>query len=265
MKKTIKIIIGVIIGLHIILFGLLFFFQEKLFFHPQKLGKDYVFTFNQHFEEINIESEDGIMLNGILFKSDSTKGLIFYLHGNVGSLSSWGEIAKTYTDLNYDVFILDYRGFGKSEGRIMNQKQLFTDNQTAYDEMKKRYHESNIIIMGYSIGTGMASKLASTNNPKLLILEAPYYSFKDLISHSYPFFPKFLLKYKLLTNEYLKSCNVPVVIFHGNQDEVIYYGSSVKLEKEFKEGDKLITLDKQGHNGITFNKNYIIEMENILK
>lgn len=265
MKKTIKIIIGVILGIHIILFGLLFFFQEKLFFHPQKLEKDYVFKFNQNFEEINIKSENGITLNGILFKSDSTKGLIFYLHGNAGSLSSWGGIAKTYTDLNYDIFIIDYRGFGKSEGRITSQNQLFADNQIAYDKIKERYNESNIIIIGYSIGTGMASKLASTNNPKLLILEAPYYSFKDLISYSYPIFPKFLLKYKLVTNEYLETCKAPVTIFHGNQDEVIYYESSVKLKKEFKEGDRLITLDKQGHNGITFNENYITEMENILK
>lgn len=245
-------------------FWITVFFQEKLFFHPQKLEKNHEFTFDRSFEEINIETEDGIMLSGILFKSDTTKGLIFYLHGNAGSLDSWGKIAKTYTDLNHDIFILDYRGFGKSEGKTTSQKQLFSDNQIAYNELKTRYDESNIIIMGYSIGTGMASKLASTNNPKLLILEAPYYSFKDLMNHSYPVFPAFLLKYKLPTNEYLKSCNAPVIIFHGNQDEVIYYGSSVKLEKEFKKGDRLVILDKQGHNGITFNENYITEIKNIL-
>jgi pimeloyl-ACP methyl ester carboxylesterase len=91
--------------------------------------------------------------------------LIFYLHGNAGSLNTWGEVAKRYTELKYDVFMLDYRGYGKSEGSIHSQKQFHEDIQMAYDEMKKTYKESNIVVLGYSIGTGPAAKLASLNHP----------------------------------------------------------------------------------------------------
>lgn len=242
----------------------LFLFQEKLIFFPQKLDKSYQFGFEQNFEEINIKTGDRKLLNGLLFKSDSSKGLIFYLHGNAGSLSSWGEVAKTYTRLHYDVFMPDYRGYGKSEGSISSQRQLFSDVQNAYDEMLKVYRESKIIVLGYSIGTGLAAKLASTNNPKLLILQAPYYSMADMMQHLFPFIPKLMLKYRLETNMYLKDCKMPIVIFHGDQDEVIYYGSSLKLKEQFKKQDTLITLTGQGHNGMTNNPDYEIEIQKIL-
>ena len=258
----IKIIVC-ILGVFMLLYGLLFFFQEKLIFQPQKLDKNYQFKFGQDFEEINIKSTDGKILNGLLFKSENPRGLVFYLHGNAGSLTSWGTIAKTYTDLNYDIFIIDYRGYGKSEGKITSQEQLFKDNETAYAELKKRYNEDEIIVMGFSIGTGMASKLASTNNPKLLILKAPYYNLTDMIRHIHPMIPTFKLKYKFETNKYLKSCRMPVIIFHGEQDEIIYSGSSLKLKEEFKTQDTLIMLNGQGHNGITGNEDYKIELKKI--
>jgi pimeloyl-ACP methyl ester carboxylesterase len=234
-----------------------------MIFFPEKLDSNYQFTFRQ-FEEVHILTKDQKRLHGLLFKSDSSKGLIFYLHGNAGSVSSWGEAATTYTDLKYDVFMIDYRGFGKSEGALSGEEQFFEDLQIAYDEMKTRYAEDNIIVLGYSIGSGPAAKIASTNHPKLLILQAPYYSLTDMMKHTYPIIPTFILKYKFDTYKYLKECKMPVIIFHGRQDEVIYYGSSIKLKKHFKESDVLITLEDQGHNEMTDNPQYKAEMEKIL-
>ena len=253
-----------ILIVYILLCALLYFVQEKLIFFPEKLDREHAFQFDQTFTDKNIRTSDGNILNGLLFKADSSKGLIFYLHGNAGSLSSWGYVAKTYTDFNYDVFILDYRGYGKSEGVINGQKQLYGDIQIAYEELRREYSEDNIIVLGYSIGTGLASKVASENKPKLLILQAPYYSLTDLMRHTYSIIPTFLLKYKFETNKHLKDCKMPVVIFHGDQDEVIYYGSSLKLKNEFKSNDTLITLRGQGHNGMTDNEEYIRGLKQIL-
>ena len=264
MKNRLKKVIIVLTGLYILICGLLYFFQEKIIFFPEKLDKNYQFEYGQNAEEVNIKSDDGKLLNGILFKTENPKGLIFYLHGNAGSLNSWGNVAELYNALNYDIFILDYRSYGKSEGKITNQEQLFRDNQIVYNELKKKYNEDKMIVLGYSIGTGLASKLASENNPKLLILQAPYYNMTDMMKQKFSFIPTFILKYKFATNEYLKTCKMPIIIFHGNQDQVIYYGSSKKLEKEFKNGDKLITLNGQGHNGMTDNYDYQLEMAKIL-
>lgn len=259
--QTLKLLL---IG-YILICGSLFFFQEKLIFFPEKLYKNFKFPFTQKFDEINIQTKDHKLLHGVLFTSDRSKGLIFYLHGNAGSVNSWGEVALTYTRLNYDVFILDYRGYGKSEGSISSQEQLFEDIQTAYDELKKRYKEDSIVVLGYSIGTGPATKIASVNHPRLLLLQAPYYSLVDMMKHTYPLIPAFLLKYKFETHRYMKNCKMPVIIFHGDQDEVIYYNSSIKLKKLMKETDELITLKDQRHNGITDNLEYITTIEKILK
>jgi len=254
----------IVLTLYVLVCGLLYLFQEKLIFFPQKLDRNFLFQFDQKFEEKNITVTDGTVLNGLLFKTENSKGLIFYLHGNAGSLQGWGQVAKTYTDLNYDVFMLDYRGYGKSEGSINGEEQMHQDVQTAYDELRKIYEEDKIIVLGYSIGTGLAARLATTNNPNLLILQAPFYSLTDLMRHHFPILPTFILKYKFETNSYLKGCKMPVVIFHGDKDEVIYYGSSLKLKELFKSQDTLITLPGQGHNGMTENPTYNTHIRQLL-
>ncbi|HTE12895.1 MAG TPA: alpha/beta fold hydrolase [Chitinophagaceae bacterium] len=240
---------------------LLYFVQEKLIFFPEKLAATYKFKFDQGFEELYFKATDNTVLNGVLFKADSSRGLIFYLHGNAGSLASWGQIAKTYTDLHYDLFMLDYRGYGKSEGSISNEKQFYEDVQLAYDSLKNRYNEKDITILGYSIGTGAAAKLAAANHPRLLILQAPYFSLIDMMKYRFRFIPSFILKYKFETNIFLSACKMPVVIFHGDKDEVIYYGSSLKLKKLFKTTDTLITLSGEGHNGMSDNPAYLTELQ----
>ena len=265
MKKFIRRTLIVLVSIYVSVCVLLYFFQEKIIFFPEKLAPNHVFSFGPGAEEMNIRTADNVALSGILFKAENTKGLIFYLHGNAGSLRTWGEIGKVYTDLGYDLFMLDYRGYGKSEGKISSEAQLFGDVQAAYNRLKKGYDENRIIVLGYSIGTGPAAQLASVNKPRMLILQAPYYSLVDMMKHEYPVIPTFLLKYKLETNEYMKACRMPVVIFHGDKDEVIYYGSSEKLMKESKGSDTLITLNGQGHNGITRNPQYLVELKKLLE
>lgn len=259
--ETLKIILIV----YVVVCVLLFFFQEKLIFFPEKLDKDFKFTFTGSFEEIKIETPDDKLLHGLLFTADSSRGLIFYLHGNAGSVNSWGDVAKRYTDLDYDVFILDYRGYGKSEGSIHSQAQFYSDVQLAYDEMKKRYEESKIVVLGYSLGTGAATKIAATNQPRLLILQAPYYSVTNMMRRNYPIIPTFILKYKFETHKSIIACKMPVIIFHGTKDAVIYYGSSLKLKKLMKDADTLITLKDHGHNEITDNAEYISALTKILQ
>jgi pimeloyl-ACP methyl ester carboxylesterase len=263
MKKTLIKAFAVVAALYIGVCALLYFFQEKIIFHPQKLGHNYAFEFAEPFEELNIKTDDGVLLNGALFKSDSSQGVIFYLHGNGGSVGSWGVVAKTYLDLHYDVFFLDYRGYGKSDGTIRSQDEIFNDSQTVYNFLKTKYPEEKIIVLGYSIGTGPASKVASDNSPQLLILQAPYYSLTDVMRTRYPFIPTFILKYKFATNEYLKNCRAPVVIFHGDRDEVVRYNSSVKLKNDFP-NVTLITLHDQGHNRMTDNAEYKLEITRVL-
>jgi alpha/beta superfamily hydrolase len=264
-KKGILRAIIVYVTIYIVTVIFFIFTQEKFFFHPEKLPKDYKFNFPNKYEELSIKAADDSVLNGVIFKADTSRGLIFFLHGNSRSMNEFREISKVYTDLKYDLFVLDYRGFGKSQGSIENEVQLSSDIQIAYDNLKSGYDEKNIIIYGYSLGSGLAAKLASANDPRLLILQAPYYSWTDLFTHRCPVIPTFLVKYKLETNKYIKDCKMPIVIFHGDKDNTVYYGSSIKLMKLTKPGDLLITITGGGHTNLTMNQQYIRELGKVLK
>ncbi len=265
MKKIFLWAFGIIATIYIAVCVALYVKQEKLIFHADKLSADYKFDFGQPFKEMSITAKDGAKLNGLLFKADTTKGLIFYLHGNAGMLDTWGKIANVYTGLGYDIFILDYRGFGKSEGSISSEEQFFSDVQTAYDSLKNYYPEDKIVITGYSIGTGPAAMLASTNHPKLLILQAPYFCLEDMATQKYKFTPTAILRYKFETFKYIKATTAPVVVFHGNEDNVIACDQSFKLKEQFKTGDTLFVLPGQGHGKMNDNPIYHEQLKRLLQ
>ncbi len=249
--------VGVIAGIYVLLITLLYFYQEKFLFMPDKVATDYQFKYDTPFEELNFIMEDSIILNGLLFKADSSKGLVFYLHGNAGSLAEWGTAAKPFIDNKYDCFIIDYRGFGKSEGIIENEEQLHQDINSVYQSLLTRYEEKNVIIVGYSMGSGVASKLASVNHPKELILKAPYNNMAAVSRHHFPWAPTFFLRYSFKSDEFLRSIpETKITIFHGDEDNIIPLNCALKLQENFNENDKLIILKGQNHYPMTQNKDY---------
>lgn len=267
--KTFKFLAIILLAFFAVIYlaitSYVYFNQVGMVFQSAQLSKDYQFDYQQKFEELNIKSFDGIQLNGLLFKAENSKGLVFYLHGNAGTLETWGKIAKIYTRLGYDIFILDYRSFGKSEGEIKDEEQLNKDVSAAYKKLSKRYSESNIIIAGYSIGSGLATILASENKPKALMLQSPYYSFTELSSKKVPFFPNFMKKFHFETYEYLPKIKTPVYIFHGTEDQLIPYENSVRLSKMVKSNGHLYLLKGQGHIGMNENSDFQNQLKRILE
>ena len=267
MKSQVITFLSILLILYLLICMLGYFFQEKMIFLPQTLPTDYSFQQYDNFEEKTVKMQDGKKLHALLFKAEDPKGIIFYLHGNAGSLEGWGSVAETFIALNYDVFVPDYRGYGKSEGTIEREKQLHEDMQSLYEELKKNYPENKIIVLGHSIGSGMAARLAAVNQPKLLILQAPPYSLPDLAKNTTPLqiFPSFLFRYKLETGKYVSAAKMPVLVLHGDEDEVVYYGSSLKIQKHFKPEDTLITLKGLGHNNFLETPIYKAEIRKILE
>lgn len=262
--KVVLIVVGVVAALYVLLCGVLYFKQEKLLFGPVHLPASYQFRFPGQFEERWTTAADGTRLLGLLFKAPESKGLLFYLHGNGGALNSWGEAAATYTALGYDVFLLDYRGYGKSGGTISSQAQLLADVDTVYRLLLPEYPENRTVILGYSLGTGPATWLAARHHPKLLILQAPYFSMRDMATRLYPFVPGFVLRYPMPTNELIGQVRAPIVLFHGDRDEVIPAASSRRLKALLKPGDQLISLPGAGHNGMADNPDYRREVARLL-
>lgn len=236
--------------LYVMVGSTLYFLQEKILFRPTTLDKDYVFQFEQSFEEVNLSISDSVLINAIHFKVENPKGIILYFHGNAGDLSRWGKITEHFTKYDYDVFVMDYRTYGKSQGKLSEQG-LYDDAQYCYDYIAKHYPSEEIVIYGRSLGTGIATYLASKNPARQLLLETPYYSILDVAKHRFPIFPvKQLLKYKIPTFNYLRHVNYPVTIFHGTEDAVVPYESGRKLLNVLPENLNFVTIEGGTHNDL---------------
>jgi len=261
-RRLFKIGIGLVV---LYLFSLVFFYfkQEKFFFNPKNLDKNYVFEFKEKFKEINIEVTKNISLNSVLFNVENSKGVILYFHGNAGAIHDWGKRAHLFLNNQYDVLFVDYRGYGKSDGDYCNPEELFNDALKVYNYTKSLYKEENIVVLGFSLGSGLASYVASKNKPKMLILNAPYYSWKKLIAEEIaPPIPEFLIKYNIPTYQFLKTVSCPIKIFHGTKDFLINpKTNSEKLKQLYPEKIDLIYIEDASHNGIHITKQYYDELE----
>lgn len=244
----------------------LYYLQDYMLFKPEKLPKDFQFTYeNQQIEEHNLETRDGAVINGVRFipKGDS-KGVVLYLKGNSKSIKGWGKFAVDFTRHGYDVLMVDYRGFGKSTGR-RSQKAIKRDLQEVYNKLKEMTTEDRIILYGRSLGSGFAAKLASMNNPRLLILDAPYYSLTKVTKRYAPFMPlSLLMKYPLPTYKWLKYVQCPIHIIHGTNDKLIPYKSSVKLSQVNPKRTKLHSVIGGGHKNLNNFESYHQMIHDIL-
>lgn len=277
MKKKMFILLGSLAGCYALLCLAAYLFQEKLIFHPLSLPPDYPFRFHEPFEEINLQSAPGVKLNALLFRANSfhsrsAKGIILYFHGNAGNLARWGTVASDFTVNGYDVLIVDYRTYGKSRGPL-SEKALHQDARYVYDYVLKQYAEERVIVYGRSVGSGIATRLASETHPKRLILETPFYNFPDLTRHFFPFLPHLLLRYTFRTDQWIKQVRCPVHIFHGTADGVVPYACSTKLVELLNRGKKsysfsedlLTTIEGGGHNNLNTFRQYHAQLQRILQ
>ncbi len=259
------LIISIVLVLFIVLNVIAYFLQERLIFKPEKLPEDFEFRYeNQIFDEYNIEVAEGVNLNGVHFKVREPKGIVLYLKGNSRSLKGWGKFAIDFTRHGFDVLMIDYRGFGKSTG-IRTEEGIKKDLQYAYDELKKQVDEKYIVLYGRSLGSGFATKLASKNNPRMLILDAPYYSMGHIAKKYLPIMPmSLLLRFPIKTYRWIEYVKCPIKIIHGTNDKLISFKTSIKLSKINAERTRLYTIIDGGHNNLHTYPQYHRFLEEIL-
>ena len=265
-KPKVKIVVIGLIGLYAIICGSLYFFQENIIFRPTVLSQNHIYKFSHPFHEIFLKAEDGGIINAVLFKNDNPKGVILYFHGNVGDLNRWGKISEYFVNKNYDVLVMDYRTYGKSSGDL-NEAVLYSDAQMCYDYLKKNYNENSITVYGRSLGSAFATHVSSKNNPKQTILEAPFFSLKDVTQRRLFMFPvKYLLKFQFPNYEYVQNVNNPLYIFHGTDDAVVPFESGKKLKDGILNGQVTFTVIEGGkHNDLIDFEEYHLKLDEILK
>ena len=202
------------------------------------------------FQEINIPFGGG-SINGLKFSVAEPKGAILFFHGNFGDVSGWGAYGADFAALGYDFYIFDYPGYGKSDGKISSQQQLFASADAMSRYVLAQHPPRKLAMIGYSIGSGIAAQQAAKWDAARLILLAPYFSFERLAHEKIPFVPKFLIRYKIPTAEFLQAARgTQITLIHGAADELIPVHHCRDLAGSLKAGDLFYEIAAAPHNGL---------------
>lgn len=242
-------VLGIAI-VYLLILAAAFTFQNNLIFHPGTLPED--FAFNNTAEELFLKTKDGEKINALFYRGQS-KNVILYFHGNAGDLSGWQYVAEDFVDKGYSVLLIDYRGYGKSTGKI-SEAGLYEDAETAWKYLvdQKKFHPNQIIIYGRSIGTGVAVELARNHPARGLILESPYSSLTTLANEKLPLLlPGLILRYRFDNIGKVNTIESPIVFFHGANDALIPPAHTTTLYETFKGKKEQVIIGGGTHNDLS--------------
>ena len=255
--KLVRIVSMTVIAA-LVLFGtllaVLYFRQKNLVFFPNVTDKSKPLSFPARYTENFLEFAGGDVHYLIFSPANAAPGVILYFHGNAGSLEDWGYVAAEITEATgFEVWIMDYPGFGKSGGGLPStQAPLISMGEKFIHEIQKQRPGAPILLQARSIGTGIASRLGESENIAGLILETPYLSLKELAREIYPWIPGFLLAFRF-DNTKLKDIqkNFPVLIVHGTNDEIIPYRHGKELHEALGPRSTFASIQGARHNNLS--------------
>ncbi len=204
--------------------GWLWVKQEKLLFAPTVLPASQRLALAPDIHEVAIDVP-GARLSALHLRLPSPKGVVFFLHGNGGSLENWFVNPEYYRRANFDLFMLDYRGYGKSSGQIESEAQLRADVRAAWATVAPQYSGRKLVIYGRSLGSGLAAglavEMAASRAPDLTVLVSSYTSMAALSAEHYPWVPQAVLRYPMRTDALIGAIRSPLLLIHGTRDTLI--------------------------------------------
>jgi alpha-beta hydrolase superfamily lysophospholipase len=233
--------------------GWLYFRQERLLFEPDPLPLDEPICTDRDSREFFIDVP-GAKLSVAHLACPKPRGVFFFLHGNSGNLKKWFVELDAFRQANFDVVMFDYRGFGKSSGQIESEDQLRADVRAVWDHFAPMYEGKRVVVSGQSLGTGLAAGLAAQlssdgHAPDLTLLVSPYSSMQALAAELYPWVPAQVLRYPLHTLQHAAKLLGPVMLIHGDRDELIPIHHSETLCSAMRSA-KLLRVTGAGHSDV---------------
>jgi len=246
MKKIILYFLAFLFLFYLGICAYVYFEQEKMIFFPS--NKTFEVPKIGNILEVNVKTKDNFILNAWLVENGSNKTIIF-CHGNGGNVFYNRERIKLINDLKVNAVFFDYRGFGKSQGKIESENDLYADVNAIYDYViGKGVKPENIIIWGQSLGGAVAIEIAKNKKPRQVIIESTFYSMEDMAANSYWFLPiRFISKYHFRNDQNIGRINSPILILHSPDDEMINISNSERLFAQASEPKRFIKI-KGSHN-----------------
>ena len=267
-RRVLHSILFILVSVWVLLSLLLYLFQPRFIYFPQS-EIDYTPDMaGLPYEDIYFKTEDDVLLNGWFIPVEDAKNTLLFFHGNGGNISHRLESLKIFHEIGLSVFIIDYRGYGQSQG-TSSEQGTYRDAEAAWRFLTETrgISDEDIIIFGRSMGGAVATWLASRYTPNLLILESTFTSIADVAKHYYPYLPTHLLvRIKYASVDRIEDIHRPILIAHSQTDEIIPYKYGRALFEK-AQAPKIFLELKGGHNDgfITTGPSYIQGLENFIR
>lgn len=251
MKTLLSVIFIVMLGYGVLL-GYVYFFQARLIYFPNigiGFGMPVPSDIGLDYEDVVFETTDGLQLHGWYISADQARGVVLFFHGNAGNISHRLDSIEFFHRLGFSVFIIDYRGYGRSEGKT-DEQGTYRDAEAAWRYLveDRGIDPGKIVIFGRSLGASIAAWLASRTSPAALILESAFTSAPNLGRHHYWFLPvRALARIHYDTQSYVERISVPTLIVHSADDEIVPFAHGRKLFSVASEPKAFVEL-QGGHN-----------------
>jgi uncharacterized protein len=259
-----ELIIGIIIVYASVLI-LLFIFQRSLMYHPDE-NNYFGDKLEVDVEKVKIVTSDNIDLLGWFHKKDLKKfKTIVYFHGNAGKLENRIHKLNHFKDMDINFLIIAWRGFSGNKGKP-NEKGLYIDASSTIQWLKKLgLKEKDIILYGESLGTGVATEIAQSNNYAGLVLETPFTSIVEAAKNFYPYIPvSILLKDKYDNQKKIKNINIPVLVMHGEADQIVPFWMGKKIY-EMANQPKFSHFTKFDDHMMEYDKKLLFKLKKFIK
>ena len=253
-KKVMDIIIPAIV-IYLALLFILTVFQRKIIYYPYELDKDFKFPmYVPALEEVFIPCEDGVTINGLYAPGRKSTPTILIFHGNAGNITHRDIFLQGFNRLGYSVLLVDYHGYGKSEGSP-SEKNLYLDGEASLKWLseKKQIIPAQIILFAKSLGSGVAVELATKNTFKGLILETPFSSIPSVARSHFPYncFPvEYMTIDKFDNISKMEKIKCPILFIHGTRDTIIDKKESEKLFAKGTMPKEIYLVEGADHNNI---------------
>lgn len=229
--QTIFGIIASILAGYLLVLLVVFMMQSKLFYYPKKDIWATPEDVGLQYENVIFNTEDNISLNGWFVPSEQAELTVLFFHGNAGNISDRLQTIQMLNELDLNVFIFDYRGYGQSEG-YPTEQGTYKDGLAAWNYLtaKRGIADSSIVIMGRSLGGSIASWLSARQHPAAAVIESTFTSAADIGSDLYPWLPvRWMIKYEYNTIGYLKQIDSPLFMAHSRGDQIVPFHHGQKL------------------------------------
>ncbi len=250
-NRMIKNILLLLLGL-VLLNGCMYLQQSSMIFFPYATLDQTPAEWGLVYEDVFLDTEDGVRLHGWYIPRHGSKQALLFFHGNAGNISHRGASVEIFHRLGLNVFIFDYRGYGKSQGKP-DEKGLYKDARAAWRYLSKErgFGQEEIILFGRSLGGAVAAELAAEIQPGGLILESTFSSAKDVANAVFPVLSRLIfLRYDFDTAAHVRRVACPVLVLHSPDDEIIPFRLGEKVFQAAKEPKSFVKMRGDHNSGI---------------